>query len=402
MAREEVSFARGSHDTIPSTRVPGRLLVETDTGDAFIDDTSESRIQLKDSTKLALSGGTMTGAINMGSNKITNLATPTDDSDAATKSYVDTQISDVEDSIPTYTGGTGISISGTVISHASFGTAGTYGPTANSSPGYGGTFTIPQVTTNATGHVTAVTVRTITLPTAQDIPEVETYTGTSPISVSGTTISHETSGVTANSYGPTANSTLSHSGTFVVPQVTVNATGHVTSVTSHTLTLPSDSDTTYTAGTGISLSGTTINHSNSITASNAGPSSASTISPGGTFTVPYIVYDAQGHITSRTNRTMTLNSSILDTDDIVTTITGATSNTTVPSVGAVASAIASLQESIDSLNTKLTEIEESVSEEYMPVSGGTFTGPVGHDDTMSVGNCTMTYNSDGYLQINFV
>lgn len=41
-------------------------------------------------TKLPLAGGTMTGAINMGTNKITNLGTPTASTDAATKNYVDT------------------------------------------------------------------------------------------------------------------------------------------------------------------------------------------------------------------------------------------------------------------------------------------------------------------------
>jgi hypothetical protein len=39
--------------------------------------------------KLALAGGTMTGAIAMGTNKITGLGTPTDSTDAATKAYVD-------------------------------------------------------------------------------------------------------------------------------------------------------------------------------------------------------------------------------------------------------------------------------------------------------------------------
>jgi hypothetical protein len=39
--------------------------------------------------KLALAGGTMTGSIAMGTNKITGLGTPTDSADAVTKSYVD-------------------------------------------------------------------------------------------------------------------------------------------------------------------------------------------------------------------------------------------------------------------------------------------------------------------------
>jgi len=41
-------------------------------------------------TKLALAGGTMSGAIAMGSNKITGLDAPTANADAATKGYVDT------------------------------------------------------------------------------------------------------------------------------------------------------------------------------------------------------------------------------------------------------------------------------------------------------------------------
>lgn len=48
-----------------------------------------SSIQTQLDAKLALAGGTMTGAIAMGTNKITGLGTPTDAADAATKAYVD-------------------------------------------------------------------------------------------------------------------------------------------------------------------------------------------------------------------------------------------------------------------------------------------------------------------------
>lgn len=58
----------------------------------------------------------------------------------------------------------------------------------------------------------------------------------------------------------------------------------------------SATDTTYSAGTGISFNGTTINHSNSISAGTAGTSSATS---GATIDVPYITYDAQGHITGK-------------------------------------------------------------------------------------------------------
>ena len=49
--------------------------------------TSAIQTQLND--KLALAGGTMTGAIAMGTSKITGLGSPTADADAATKAYVD-------------------------------------------------------------------------------------------------------------------------------------------------------------------------------------------------------------------------------------------------------------------------------------------------------------------------
>ena len=48
-----------------------------------------SDIQAQLDAKLALAGGTMTGAIAMGTSKITGLGTPTDAADAATKAYVD-------------------------------------------------------------------------------------------------------------------------------------------------------------------------------------------------------------------------------------------------------------------------------------------------------------------------
>jgi hypothetical protein len=48
-----------------------------------------SAIQTQVDAKLALAGGTMTGAIAMGTSKITGLGSPTADADAATKAYVD-------------------------------------------------------------------------------------------------------------------------------------------------------------------------------------------------------------------------------------------------------------------------------------------------------------------------
>ena len=53
------------------------------------DAATKAYVDTADATKLALAGGTMSGAIAMGTNKITGLGTPTDAADATTKDYVD-------------------------------------------------------------------------------------------------------------------------------------------------------------------------------------------------------------------------------------------------------------------------------------------------------------------------
>lgn len=96
---QEVKFKRGQSSTMPSDLEAGSLLVQTDTGDVFLDNTDSDRIQLGDSRKLSLSGGTMTGLINMGGQKITNLGNPTENTDAANKIFVDTAFQELESAI---------------------------------------------------------------------------------------------------------------------------------------------------------------------------------------------------------------------------------------------------------------------------------------------------------------
>jgi len=69
---------------------PGVLNTLNELAAAINDDASfVTTMNTSIATKLALAGGTMTGAIAMGNSKITGLATPTADYDASTKKYVD-------------------------------------------------------------------------------------------------------------------------------------------------------------------------------------------------------------------------------------------------------------------------------------------------------------------------
>lgn len=98
---QKVKFKRGQSGTMPSDLEAGSLLVQIDTGDIFLDNTDSDRIQLGDSRKLALSGGTMTGPINMGSHKITNIGNPTENTDVANKIFVDTAFQTLESEMGT-------------------------------------------------------------------------------------------------------------------------------------------------------------------------------------------------------------------------------------------------------------------------------------------------------------
>ena len=144
------------------------------------------------------------------------------------------------------------------------------------------------------------------------------------------------SGVTNGTYGPTEDVNGSNGATISVPQITVDAKGRVTSIVNRTYTsVNTDTNTTYSAGTGLSLSGTTINHSNSITAGSVG--TAQSPSHGGTFAIPKITYDAQGHITGATTVNITLPADN-NTDTKVTTAAQTSSKiyvTGTPSTGTV-------------------------------------------------------------------
>lgn len=65
--------------------------------------------------------------------------------------------------------GGGLSLNGTAFSIANSGvTAGSYGPSANATPGYGNTFNVPYVTVDAKGRVTAASTKTVKIPASDN------------------------------------------------------------------------------------------------------------------------------------------------------------------------------------------------------------------------------------------
>ena len=164
---------------------------------------------------------------------------------------------------------------------------GAIGPTANATPSHGGTFTVPQVTVDKTGRVTAITARTITLPSTPTTVSGNAGTATKFASAQKVELTGDVTGSASSqagwsiaatlkslfttapgAIGPTANSSLGFSGTFTVPQVTVDKTGRVTAITARTLTMPAKptpSLTVTSSGSGnfvksISASGSTISY----------------------------------------------------------------------------------------------------------------------------------------------
>lgn len=131
-------------------------------------------------------------------------------------------------------------------------TARTGKPTANQTPAFGGTATVSQVTTDATGHVTSLTDRTIKIPntvasqSAAGLMSAADKTKLDGIATNANKYVHPA--YTARTGKPTANQAPAFGETATVSQVTTNATGHVTGMTDRTIKIPNAVATTSAAG----------------------------------------------------------------------------------------------------------------------------------------------------------
>jgi len=90
LASDSVTTAKVADSAITSAKIANDTIVNADINSAAaIDQSKISGLTTSLSEKLATAGGTMSGAIAMGTNKITGLGDPTSSQDAATKNYVD-------------------------------------------------------------------------------------------------------------------------------------------------------------------------------------------------------------------------------------------------------------------------------------------------------------------------
>jgi len=80
-------------DNLQSTFFAGSAVRAQDLNDNFLQ--SNYTVQEIKGRFLDRTGGTMSGQLDMGNNKIVNLATPTNNADASTKAYVDSQVGSV-------------------------------------------------------------------------------------------------------------------------------------------------------------------------------------------------------------------------------------------------------------------------------------------------------------------
>lgn len=183
-----------------------------------------------------------------------------------------------------------------------------------------------DTTGTAAAATKLATARAISL--AGDATGSASFDGSAAVSIATTLAS---SGVTAGSYGPSANATPAAGGTFSVPQVTVDAKGRVTGAAARTITIPAaPTSVSGNAGTAtklatartISLTGdatgsasfdgsanasiTATLAASGATAGSYGPTAAASPGYGGTFTVPQVTVDAKGRVTGAAARTITM------------------------------------------------------------------------------------------------
>lgn len=232
------------------------------------------------------------------------------------------------DTNTTYSAGTGLTLSGTTFNHSNSIAGGNFGPATNITITNGSVIQAPRISYDAQGHISGH----------------QTFNYTFDIDVPGSYVVASTASWTPASISPAMAVTESRpilmGGAAVSAIISGRTTAHTGVITQSTTgvyfmelhicavnnTVPgiivrwsaADGFTQgveVVPGTGLTMTNNTINHSNAVTAGNAGPTGNVTVSNGDSFVVPYITYDAQGHVTTRTNRNVTVDIDVGGVED---------------------------------------------------------------------------------------
>lgn len=201
------------------------------------------------------------------------------------------------DTNTTYTAGSGLTLAGTTFSHSDTSTATDL--TAS------GRRYVTGLTFDEFGHITGYTTGTETV-----VDTNTTYSAGAGIDLVGTTFSHADTSSQAS---------VNNSGRTYIQDITLDTYGHIIGITSATETVV-DTNTTYTAGSGLSLSGTTFSHSDTSTAAN--------LTASGRRYVTGLTFDTYGHVTGYTTGTET----VVDTNTTYSAGSGLTLSGTTFSV----------------------------------------------------------------------
>ena len=196
-------------------------------------------------------------------------------------------------------------------------TAGSYGPSAAASPAHGGTFSVPYITVDAKGRVTAASTKTITLPASgnTDAKVLQSRSTASNYRAllmhknnveSGTDPGSVTDQVYYNESITACPSTGELKATTFTGALSGNASTATKLATARTLSWTGDATGSLSFDGSANKSAALTLASSGVTAGSYGPSAAASPAHGGTFSVPYITVDAKGRVTAASTKTITL------------------------------------------------------------------------------------------------
>ena len=133
-------------------------------------------------------------------------------------------------------------------------TAGSYGDTSNQTPSYGSTFNVPSITVNAKGIVTGISTHTVKIPASDNTNTAHSHSAGVGLTGSGNA---GTSGTYTYKVNLRDEHVASNSSTYTAGGSTKFYAVQLDKDNKLSVYVPwTDTNTTYSAGTGLSLSGT--------------------------------------------------------------------------------------------------------------------------------------------------